>query len=127
MPPTADPTAAQLADEDAARATIRAIIDRTNAHDPSICTDLFTLHHVETTTGKRGAEAIERCRKAAAQPGLEVSLVGIHSVRIVDEREALVQFTSRIAAVSRTQVVRLLKDGGHYKLDGDGTAEAAGR
>lgn len=111
------PKDAEVAIE-AAKETIRAIIRLSNEANPKLCTDLFTLNHVENSTGKKGDAAVAQCRKDVENSKIKVKLDGIDGVRILADGRALVTYRSSIATVSRRQTVVLVEDDDRYKLDG---------
>lgn len=107
----------------AARSTIVEFVRLAGAGDPALCTRVFTLHHVETVTGLQGSAALAKCRKDTQAEKVPIRLNRIEGVRILPAY-ALVQFTSSIGNLAKRQILKLVREGGRYKIDGDGSSLA---
>lgn len=107
----------------AAKAALRELISRTNAHDPGVCTSLMTRRHIEEVTGKRGPQGLAKCRHDIASSTTTVTLYKIEGVR-VEGASGLIQFTSGAEGYAKRQILRLAWRDNGWRFDGNGAGEA---
>lgn len=104
----------------AASNTMRDYFKRLNAHDGSLCAELLTQSFVEQMTGRRGDAAVARCREQISGSKLPARLRSLDAGRVRD-REALIQYTATVGAMTRSAVAHLVEQDGRYRLNGDGS------
>jgi hypothetical protein len=96
-------------------ATIRAVVAGTAAHDPSICSRLFTQHYVESVNGLKGAAALSRCQQQIGAFRGELKLVRIEHVQGNDQA-AIVRFVTTLKTKGTTQILQLVRSGDSWKV-----------
>jgi hypothetical protein len=74
---------ANLAEEaELVRRTVNQMLAMTNAHDPAVCTRLFTQEHMERVSGLKGAAAVANCRRSIAGTKEKRNFTSLVSLRI---------------------------------------------
>lgn len=95
------------------------LLRMTNAGDPSVCTRLFTQHHVESVTGRKGAAAVAKCRRDIAAARGTRKLVKLEGLRIERLRRLLVarvQFVTSENGKKSRHRVRLVRARRGYQI-----------
>jgi len=102
-----------------AEQTVRDFVKATDDRDgDQFCGELVTQEFLEQTTGAKGDEAKEACkRQLGAVKGLEVELVTLRKVEI-DGDSAKVTAVLNTQGRRQVQLLRLKKEGGDWKLAG---------
>jgi len=96
-------------------ATVRAVVAGVAAHDPSICSRLFTQHYVESVNGLKRATALSRCRQQVGAFRGKLSLVRIDQVQ-GNNRAAIVQFVTTLSSKTTMQILQLVRSGESWKV-----------
>jgi hypothetical protein len=115
-------TAAEERDVETIKERLHELIRRSNARDPDLCTDLFTQRHVEEVTGLRGAAAVQKCRVDISTSKATLRLDEIHGGKLLGDR-GLIQFTASVGSRTQRQTLRVRKDAGIWRFDGDGSKD----
>lgn len=114
------PARTNAADAQAAERTVREYYRRIVAQDGSLCTELLTLRAVEAITGRRGADAVAKCRRDITTSRGTLRVHSISSVEVGAGRRAVVK--GIVAQGDRGREFRLVLviDGGRYRIDETG-------
>ena len=110
-------------DREEAQQTVREFVQATDEHNADrFCGDLVTQEFLEQTTGATGEQATGECRRQLRSTrGVDVRLVRIRRTEI-DGDHATVTAALEIQGRRQTQVLRLEKEDGDWKLGGGGAA-----
>jgi hypothetical protein len=108
-------------DKDDVEQTVRDFVSASSEPDPeTFCGEIVTQEFLEQATGATGDRAEEECRRQLEDTeGVKAELVEIRSTEIDGER-ASVRALIRTQGRARTQLLRLEKDDGRWKLSGGG-------
>ena len=96
-------------------ATIKAVVAGIGAHDPKICSSLFTDHYIQAITGQQGAAGVSRCRQQIGAFRQNLKFVKIGQVQGSDQG-AIVQFVTTLDGTTTTQVLQLVRAGKSWKV-----------
>ena len=96
-------------------ATVKAVVAGIAAHDPSICSGLFSEHYVESITGQKGAAGLSSCRQQIGAFRPKLSFVRTGQVR-GNDRAAIVQYTTTLNGKTTTQILQLVRVGNGWKV-----------
>jgi hypothetical protein len=98
---------------------VRDFVSATNDRDAdAFCGEIVTQEFLEQSTGAKGDEAEDECkRQLESIKGLEVELVEIRKTE-VDGDSATVRTVIETQGDSNTQILRLKKEDGGWKLAG---------
>lgn len=109
-------------DKSDAEKTVRDFVTATNERDADrFCGELVTQSFLEQTTGAKGDEAEDACRQQfRSLKGLKVTLVDIKKTKL-DDDHATVTATLEAQGQRQRQAFRLKKEGGRFRLTGQGT------
>jgi hypothetical protein len=102
-------------------ATVREFVRATNEGDgQAFCEELVTREFLEQSTGATGDNAAENCRRQLSRlKGVDVRLVRVLDTK-VDEDDASVRAVIVTQGQRQDQVLRLRKEGGDWRLTGNG-------
>ena len=106
-------------DEGDAEQTVRDFVTATNERDSErFCGELVTQEFLEQSTGAKGDEAEDACRKQLdAITGLEVKLVRIQRT-VIDGDRARVTAILKTQGATGPQLLRLKEEDGDWRLAG---------
>jgi hypothetical protein len=108
-------------DEDDVEQTVRDFVSASSEPDPeTFCGEIVTQEFLEQATGATGDRAEGECRRQLEDTaGVKAELVEIRRTEIDGER-ASVRALIRSQGREHTQVLRLEKEDGRWKLAGGG-------
>jgi hypothetical protein len=106
-------------DQEDVEQTVRDFVNVSREPDPDVfCGEILSQELLEQTTGATGDNAEDQCRRQLeGAKGVDAELVEIRSTE-VDGDEATVRAVIRTQGRSRTQLLRLKKEDGRWKLSG---------
>jgi hypothetical protein len=112
------------ANEESVRQAAQAFFNGARNPTPKFC-DVLSREFLRVRTGSEGAKALARCRESAAKARGRVNDNIPANVEITSVTIAGSTATARAeAAGQRPAVLRLVKEGGAWKVDGERAASA---
>ncbi len=112
-------TACGKSDKEQVNQTLRDFVKATNSRDTTkFCDELVSQQFLEQSTGAKGGKARDACHKQLKSlKNLKVGLDKISSTK-VDGDKATVKAVLSAQGQKQDQVLRLVKEDGHWKLAG---------
>jgi hypothetical protein len=96
-------------------ATVKAVVAGISAHDPNICSGLFTDHYIQSITGQNGAPGLSRCRQQIGAFRQSLTFVKTGQVQ-GNSQGAIVQYTTSLNGKTTMQTLQLVRVGNGWKV-----------
>lgn len=104
------------------RQAVQRLLDSVNQQDPAVCTQVYTKRYREQLMQRKGAVALQRCRKAVSESKVQAALLRIEDVRVRRTKAgtltAKVQLLERIGTNGLLRArFTLIRNSGRYRID----------
>jgi hypothetical protein len=101
----------------AAQATIVRYVSAFNAHDPALCTDIFTQRQVEHATGRSGQAAVDKCKRDIAGQKARIAIDRFERADVQADGSVAISVIFNIANRGRRGTFSVIRDGDRWKID----------